>query len=86
MKAWREISRLERIDREKQDYKQKMWSKVNSWLTDLDGGSKSSGLEHAERTPATLSSLGHDPVDNESHYISVGSRHLSSKQQQHLIS
>lgn len=37
LKAWREATRLERIEREKNNYKQKMWSKVNSWLTDLDG-------------------------------------------------
>lgn len=37
LKAWREATRLERIEREKNNYKQKMWSKVNSWLIDLDG-------------------------------------------------
>jgi hypothetical protein len=37
LKAWRAATRLESIEREKNNYKQKMWSKVNSWLTDLDG-------------------------------------------------
>ena len=78
LKAWRLATKEERIEREKQDYKQKMWSKVNSWLTDLDGRS---GMPPATlyRTPATLSTIGHDQADNEGHYISIGSKHLSSK-------
>ena len=32
----RSQTKLMRLEREKQDYKQKMWSKVNTWLHDLD--------------------------------------------------
>ena len=62
LKSWREISRIERIEREKQNYKQKMWSKVNTWLTDLDG---TSGIEQVNRTPSTLSTKVYDLADNE---------------------
>jgi hypothetical protein len=60
VKAWRDITRLERVEREKQQYKQKMWSKVNTWLYDLDGPTKSP----RDHTPATLSTLGQDANDN----------------------
>ena len=60
-----------------------MWSKVNTWLTDLDG---TSGIEQVNRTPSTLSTKVYDLADNENSQLSVGSKHFSSKQQNHLIS
>jgi len=36
LQAMREVTKQERIENEKEQYKQKMWSKVNSWLADYD--------------------------------------------------
>lgn len=36
IKALREVTKDERVEREKQAYKEKMWSKVNTWLSDYD--------------------------------------------------
>ena len=34
--AMREVTREERVESEKELYKQRMWSKVSSWLADYD--------------------------------------------------
>ena len=48
-----------------------MWSKVNTWLSDIDGS-----LGQIDRTPATLSTIGQDMPENERiHQISIGSKH-----------
>jgi hypothetical protein len=56
VKAWREETKVMRIEREKSEYKQKMWSKVNNWLADIDGNHHGA----AATTPATLSTIGQD--------------------------
>jgi len=55
-----------------------MWSKVNTWLSDIDGVNPAS-RGPIDRTPATLSTIGNDLPDNDAHLISVGSKHQSSK-------
>ncbi len=45
-----------RVEREKSEYKQRMWSKVNNWLADIDGGGAAGN--HHSATPATLSTIG----------------------------
>lgn len=36
LRAMAQVTKEERIEREKAAYKQKMWSKVNTWLADID--------------------------------------------------
>ena len=36
LRAMREVTREERIEAEKECYKQRMWSKVSTWLADYD--------------------------------------------------